>query len=572
MGKELDKYDAIVLCIFFLIALQIWAIPSLTSPYLFGEGDSYWHYGLADYIVESNHIDKTMPYSYINKAFLWNPVLGPLAREYPPVNHVNYANIIFLGGDKFVPLGIFKAISSFIVFLGVYLLCKYLFSQTIAIIASFGVLFSNRSFSTFLFGQQPTTISFVFVPLVLYSFYKTIENISKGEDFKKYLFMMFAFILAQFLLHVQGVFISALLIISISILFVIKFLINKRAYLLKKIFSKNKMLFYICTILVILVVVLPFFSIYFGRLAEETGQVQKDFSRIFKWNIDSKLVAGSYPPDFVSATKEYSIFFIPFIFLGIIFSILKLKSDRSESYLFILGSLIGSYLIFHSDLLVGNFLSRIARMQIFESYILWIFIALGISFVISFLVSSSKSFLGKEKSNYVKYTLIAVVLILIYIQIGVPIKTSAENAYTPTLRVNAQETEASNWIKQNIPMESAFFVKTTQVYAISSKYRFIRAIAHRATYPSSNISFDIKDFNKQYSDANKKYGTNLPLITNSYLLLDYSDYRNLAMQDKSYEQIVASIENYEKRYFSDKKPLYNKDNIVIYNITGMEIY
>ena len=240
MKNILDKKDAFILAIFFVIALSIWVIPSLSSPTLFGEGDSYWHYGQSDYILNSDHVSSKLPYSYINKYFLYNPALGPLAREYPPIIHINYALVMLGGSNGFIPLGIFKAITSILAFLGIYILSKSLFSREVAIFASFGVLFSNRVFSTFLFWQHPSTISFVFIPLILYAFYQFIKAFYLRSDFNKHLLIVLLLLLSQFLLHIQGVFISLILLGTITFMFVVRITVHGKKKLFLQLLTGEK--------------------------------------------------------------------------------------------------------------------------------------------------------------------------------------------------------------------------------------------------------------------------------------------------------------------------------------------
>ena len=560
-----NKFDIAIIILFFLIALGIWSIPSITTPILFGEGDAYWHYGQSDFIVESDYISSRLPYSYISKYFLNNKLIGPLSREYPPIIHINYANQILLGRHKFIPLGIFKAITSFLGFLGIYFLSRYLFSQTVAIISSFGILFSNRIFSVFLFGQNPTTIGIIFIPLILYMFYRIIIKLKEKENINTYLAILVLLLCSQFLLHLQALFISIILILVASCFFIIK---DKNKINIKYYFSKKNLIFLFFLAIFSLIVIMPFLNIYLGAPQEAFGKEEesKDYTRIFKWGIDPAKVEGAYPENFILFKSEYNYIFLPFLILGIVFSIIKHKKNN---YYFMISLLVGTYILLHADLWLGLVPARIARMLIFEPYIFWIFIAIGISFIISLIISLLKPFLQKN-TIYLRYILIISVIILIYFVLGSPIKVNAKNAYPEIIRVNSDELMAAEWIKQNLPLNSHIFVKNDHISWRFYKYRFIRTMAHRPTYQSDNISKDVLEWNEKYNETNKRYNTNLPLIYYKYLLIDYSDYVRSA--DPEYQNLINQFKQYEKDYFEDKIPIYNNRDIIIYNITNMEIY
>src|SRR3989338_5137290 len=132
----MNKVDAIAVTVLFIVAFSVWTLPFQQDERPFGEGDAAWHFSIGDYIAQSDTPIWRLPF-YIGMWYYgYNSILGPFAPEYPPSNHYNYALMQVSGGERFVPVMIYRAMASFLGIFAVFFLVAKLYSTPAAIVAS----------------------------------------------------------------------------------------------------------------------------------------------------------------------------------------------------------------------------------------------------------------------------------------------------------------------------------------------------------------------------------------------------------------------------------------------------
>jgi len=529
-NSNLTKKDIIFLTILFGIAIWIWTSPIQENKLPFGEGDAAWHFSIGDYIADSDKTITRLP-NYIGFWYYgWNQKLGVNALEYPPPNHVNYALMQVGGGHRFVPIYIYKAIASFLGAFVVYFLLRRLFGFYTAALASFPLIFSLREMMTYLWGQQPTLISFTFIPATLYcsyfflkGFYNKQENSS--NKYLIYFYMLILILCSQFLLHIQGLVLSILMISPFWIFMIIK---NKKIPLTKKIIKH-----YLICIFIIILLCLPFLSLYTGASPAQGLLEDKSvaYSRIFKWGVDYKDVSGSYPPEFITFSSSYTKYAWIFVLLGLAMIIIR----RKEKDMLIISWIIGMYLALHLDLF-GFSQGRIARMGIAEPQLIFSLIAIGLVFITNLIL---------KKKQLLKIPIYLLFILAVVFLLGKPSYNTLTNAYTDIQRITPEQYEAALWINKNIPEDSILIDKGTFTIA---KKRFIHVSSQRYIAELSE-----KGWKKR----------NLSFANVSYIIVDYSDLLYLQNYPQ-YQQQLKDLQTYELNVSNTSQLIYDQNNIHIY--------
>src|SRR3989344_8844991 len=213
----MNHLDIVMVAVLFIVAFSVWTIPVQEDQRPFGEGDSAWHFAIGDYISSSDVPIYRLPFYIGQWYYNYNPKLGPYAPEYPPSNHYNYALMQILGGGRFVPVLLYRAIASFLGVFAVYFLMSRLYGTPAAIIASTGLVFSIREQMIFLWGQQPTLVAIVIAPVTMYAYYRYLDSYYSGSSRIIYLLMAALLMASQYLLHIQGAVLSALAMIFFTL-------------------------------------------------------------------------------------------------------------------------------------------------------------------------------------------------------------------------------------------------------------------------------------------------------------------------------------------------------------------
>ncbi|MBI2142407.1 glycosyltransferase family 39 protein [Candidatus Woesearchaeota archaeon] len=521
----MDNKDVILPVILFFAAFYVWTLPIQSSPLPFGEGDAAWHFGIGDFISSGDKTIDRLP-SYIGFwYYLFNPVIGPNALEYPPSNHINYALMQAFAGGRFVPVYIYKAIASFLGVFAVYFLVRKLYGSMAAFVAGFGMVFSQREIMTYLWGQQPTLISIVIVPAVLYAFYMYLTSLFDGRPKNVYMYMTALLIASQYLLHIQGVLVSAVVMAVFSAFMLVK---HKRLPLKRLSFVHVA----ICAA-VLLVFVLPFISIYLGPESDiaERGV----FGRLFSWTIDSGLQEGAYPDAYFSFSSNYSWLLLPFIVAGVAFIMLR----RQNQDLLMISWLIGVYIILHLDVLVGASIVRVARMLVAEPQIMFSLAAVGAVSLPGLIRVPGIS------RAYLKLGLSAVAVIVVVSTIGAGSFALLSSSYQGISRISQEQLDAAVWISANTPDDAVIVNVGTISYP---KMRFMHVLSQRVT---SN-----KPSGFSFQGAGIYPGVNL---TPTHYVFDYSDIVKLGANEQA-----AQLYALEQQLNATK--VYDRGNIKVYGV------
>ena len=528
----MDKADAVLLAVLFIAAFFLWTLPIQGNPLPFGEGDAAWHFAVGDYIGSTGKTISLLPdyisYWYYN----YNPLLGPGALEYPPPNHINYAFAQVFGGERFVPVSIYKAVVSFLGIFTVYFLIRKLYGTLPAFVAGFGMVFSFRDITTYLFGQQPTLISFVFIPLVLYPFYHYLTAYYEGVHRPVYLYLTGLLAASQFLLHIQGVVVTLLILIIFTALMTLKY---------KKFPLSGKNLMTVAAAIVIfLAISLPFLTIYIGPTTEG-GPVQSmprsGLSRLLSWGIAPETVSGSYPASFITFSGSYSYWLLPFLGLGIISVVLSAALSRKPRELLMLSWLIGVYVVLHLDVFLGTDFGRIARMMLVEGPLFFSIMAIGAFTLPSYLR------LARAPEHLMRHLLSGLVVLIILLTAAPNAYSFLNSAYQGVSRLTPAQHDAAEWMRENLPENIFVFDYGTLTYP---KTRWLLAVSQRHV-----LRFE--------GDLRGSIAKSFELPT--YLLIDYSDLVAVNAQGE-----IQQIKSFESAMPANASLIYDENDIKIYEM------
>ncbi|MBI2581419.1 hypothetical protein HYV85_06495 [Candidatus Woesearchaeota archaeon] len=553
-GFTLDSKTVAVLAItvLFVVSLYLWTLPFQRNSLPFGEGDSAWHFSIGDNMADKDKAAFRLPY-YIGMWYYgFNSILGPFAPEYPPPNHVNYAMMQVFGGERFVPVFIYRAIASFIGALSVFFLVSRLFGVLPAFIAGLGLSFSLREQLTYLFGQQPTLTAIVVTPVTMYAWYKYLTSFydsgsgsssSYGKGNIVYLYVTFALLAAQYLLHFQGFTGSVILMAVFTIAMAVRF---RRLPL-----SKSNLLPLAAAIVLFLAVAAPFAAVYFG--SPDSYKPSWNLGRLLEWGISPDYFKGSFPPAFSLFSSEYPKALVPFLTAGMVLLFVRLflvKNNVRE--LFLLSWLIGTYLVLHLDVFVGTGLNRLARMLVLENYVFFTLIAMGIVWLPQTIALLLK--LNSGVVTVAKYVLAAILVFSLVTTSGRATYGSLSQAYSGIDRITpAQADFAANYLSK---LPEKVYIYDPSVKVVGQwrypKMRWMLAISQRhvGRYDGGPIAgFDNVDKNE------------------TYFLFDYSDIALFA-SSPSYQQQAAAwasqLNQLEQQLFNNTEPVYDINNIRLY--------
>jgi hypothetical protein len=534
----MDSKDIIVIAVLFIAAFFLWTLPFQQNPLPFGEGDSAWHFSIGDYMHSSNTAIWRLPYYVGIWYYGFNAVLGPFALEYPPANHVNYALVQFFG-DRFVSVLMIRAITSFLGVFATYFLVRKLYGFLPAAVASLALVFSLREQMIYLWGQQPTLSSFVIIPVLLYSFYRYVMSLYEGKPRHVYIYTTAALVASQYMLHLQGLLISLPAITLFIALMAIKH---------KKIpVSKGMMLHIGIAAVLLLAVMVPFAQIYLG--AKSNYKPGAEISRLLQWNISPEPVSGSFPASFVEFSSEY----LPWSFVLLIIGIIALILRRDSKDLLMLSWLAAMYFAFHLDFFLGNqdWMGRIARMGIAEPQLFYSLMAIGLFSLLSFIKIPS------QPKILLKYGVAIGVSILLIFTLGAATKERLKDVYGGISRLTPEQLDAAVWLKDNTPENSIVYdVGTFGVMSQSgyAKTRWLLAASQR----------HVGIFYGQFLNATHVRGSP------SYFIFDYSDLLPLANSQYSSQFLpqLQKAQEIEHQMFANATPLYEKNNIKVYNATN----
>lgn len=540
-------FAAVAVTVLFVVSLFLWTLPFQKNRLPFGEGDSAWHFAIGDSIASSGKAEFRLPY-YIGVWYYgFNKILGPFSPEYPPSNHVNYALMQIFGGERFLPVFIYRAIASFLGVLAVFFMVWRLFGVLPAFVAGLGLSFSLREQLTYLFGQQPTLVAVVITPVTMYAWYKYLTSVyehdsgSSGGN-KIYLFLTFALLASQYMLHLQGFVASAVIMAVFAAAMLVKFR--------KLPVSKSNVKHLVVAVLLLLAVAAPFAAIYFGA-----GDVvsRSGFGRIFEWGISPDDVQGSFPASFVEFSAEYQRILLPFLAAGVLLLLLRLflvKNNVKE--LFLLSWLVGMYLAVHLDVFIPTGLNRLARMLVLENYIFFTLIALSVVWLPQTVASFLK--LDPRVASAAKYALAVILVFALVMTSGRATYATLSQGYSGIDRITPVQADFAESYLSKLPENAYIYDPSIRVVGQwrYPKMRWMLAISQRHVGRYDGGLIPSADF------INKD---------ETYFLFDYSDIALFASNPASQQQASAwasQLQQIEAGMFNSTAPLYDAGNIRLY--------
>lgn len=574
----MNKFDIMALTLLFIASFYLWTLPVQNDSRPFGEGDSAWHFAIGDYIASSDKPIWRLPFYIGQWYYNFNPELGVNAPHYPPPNHYNQALVQISGGERYGPVFIYRAITSFMGVFSVYFLISRLFGTVPAIAASTGLVFSLREYMTYVWGQQPTLISVVIAPVAFYAFYRYLDSYYKRENKVAYLYVTILLLGSQYLLHIQGFFLSFLTLSAFGFLMWIKHLgpvIQKpkrltiagllpavlpflSAIASKLPFVREKPKHLAFCVSLFLIISLPFLMVYLGTGSVGVSEPENRIARMLDWGIDHSATPGNYPSDFHRFSTQYPVILAPLLFLGIVFLLIR----RRNRDMLILGWMIGVYLVLHADVFLGTSPARSARMLIAEPALFYSLIAIGGMFIFS-VFNSFFSMPSNVKST-AKFAVAAFIILIIFQANAGAARDTLSGVYPGIGRITDVQTAASEWMTLNLPENSyVYYVPIGSDFKIGPwqypKMRWMLATSQR----------HVASFTGTF--ANNTHAADSP----SYYLFDYSDLTIINSVPNNGQwlarQKAALLLDFEAQNFNISDALYDENNIRVYKVEIQDI-
>ena len=507
--------------ILYLAAIYIWSLPFQKNSMPYGETDSGTHFTLGDYMAQTDKPVYNLPLYLATQYGDWNNN----KIWYPPQFHVDVSIAQIAGGDRVMSAFLFYAIICSLIVLASYILFRNLFGVLIGFLSSFFIIFSTRDILWYLFGQYPQVASFVYMPVVLYSYYKYVDSFFSEKKKPIYLYITAILLSIQFFFHPQGVVASVLVIIIFSLF---------------TIFKERKFIFdikhFLVFLLIIAIVLGPFFSIPLGKESKfrkdlAIGSGEKSDAGFFYWTKTPKEPGVGYP-GYYSYSAMNGIWTVPFVLLGIAF----LLVSRKRKEMLLISWLIALYILFHEAIIGG----RAERFIETEAYLFYPLVFIGIL-----------GFIGVIKmpdlyKRYAKAGFVALLLILVIFLNGKAVYSQLKGAYGNDLsRITSAQFNAAEFIGEKLPDDAQVYITGTLSF---NKKKWIWALSHKSmawqVVPVIN-TIDIKNCE--------------PKCTHAFV--DYSD---LALAGAGKE--INELQEWEKNNLADASLLYDKDNIRVYEL------
>jgi hypothetical protein len=536
----MDKKDTAILTVLFMLSFFVWTLPFQQNHAPFGEGDGAYHFAYAHYMSSTDQSMTKLP-NFIHFWYYNFNTIIPGVPEYPPSSHLNAAFMQIIGGEV-IPAFIYYAITSFFGALTTYFLIRKLFGWFPAALAGFGMAFSNREIMLYLFGQRPTITPFAITPVVVYAYYKFLTSLFSGKTDNKYLYVTTLLLASQFLLHLQA------LIVTAAILFVFTFmmLVKERRLPVKNL-SYNHL--GICVLLLIILCA-SFLPIYLGAEFDVRTAPFQDASRLFRWGLTAEEVAGGYPASFVSFSAQYgsSWMVIP-IFVALAYLLIRRQDNKS---VLLLSWFAAIYFLFHLDFFVGTSFGRLARLLIAEPMLFFALIALGVFALPRFVK------LDVRIRSVLNIALLAVFVLVFVFAIAKPQYSSLQHQYEGISRITPVQIEAAKWINKNLPEDAVVYNYGTLTYG---KKRFMLAFSHRYIDNFHGEIVNGSIVNPEHWSFLEDYNTSY------YFMFDYSDLAVLAavpQYSQSAQQQIQRMQAFELQQFSNKTPVYDKNQVRVY--------
>lgn len=381
---------------------------------------------------------------------------------------INSAIIQTLSGERFMPKTLF------LVFIGIipivlisYLFIRELYDEETGFVAAFFMIFSLKNILAHIMGQRLDIFSIVFIPAVLFCYYKYTNGFLVNQPKPIYLIMATVLVAMGGIFHPQMMGTTAVTLFFYTAFLTIKY--KKLPFSIK--------LATLCIVMAI-AIILPFAPDWFTQETADPGHLKlNSLSMLFTW----------YPagPSFDMVGGWW---LIVLLIIGIAF----LLMNHNDNDVILLCWLAGLYCVLHLGF-IGIYEGRVNRFLYGTAHIVYP-IAVVSCYYIAKLINKA----------CVKYVLYALLLALIILTNGVQAYGYLSTAYSPIMRMTDMQYDAAQWIDRNLPEDAV-------VYSIGSltypKQRWVNMLSHRyfevnhpqedngTLYPgSTHVLVDFSDF------------------------------------------------------------------------------
>jgi len=516
----------------YLFAVYMWTLPFQDNKIPYGEFDAISHWEIADSFAQ---MDKTYVYlpPFIDYSYGTDNRFKPHTLWYHPPFHTDLAMISAFFNDRMVPIYLTNAIFASSILISVFFVIRKLFGFLPALLSEFMLTFSMRDIWPYLWGQWPERFAYAFIPLILYCFYMYFTTYSKENSKPIYLYIMAILLAINMMIHPLAIFHSLVGIFVLGIFLIIK---------LRKIPFNLKHIGIALIFFIILFAIFPYQTgnIFKTFTREQSTESKPTFSRLFKWSFNPEDYAGSVPAGYFSFKEMHGLWTLPFLLIGI----LALAIRRQNRDLFLLAWLVSLYLVLHRDIIGKTELLH--RSLSATAHIFVPITVLSLFIIISFIK------IPKIYKLFFKYG-VAVLIVALTLAYNMPLAYSTLNeAYdSPIIRLNAEQIEVSEWLKDNID-------ENQNVSIIGPPAQIMQKVWWMASY-SHRVSLFFEGFMTwKIFEENREEVVKYHLL-NDYIVVDYSDISLLS--DRSF---VEQWQEFEKQNLANHTLLYNKDNIRVY--------
>jgi hypothetical protein len=293
------------------------------------------------------------------------------------------------------------------------------------------------------------------------------------------------------------------------------------------------------SLIILLLFLAPFLNLSLKSVKGVGGgggeDVSNNWNDLFKWYTSgySKIAVGQ---NIFSYKEMHGSWTLPLLILGILFLVIRRKNQD----LLLLSWLVALYLILHFDLFLGWGASRLLRSVNDVPYIFYTITALGVMGLLSLIKIPYKS------KKYLSYLLI-IIFVLFFFNFN--LKSSyriLNDAYPFPYRINPSQYDAALWMKENLPENG--IVNNIGTLVQKTK-RYIRSISHMYMLEHENDLNQKRDWVKD------------PSLEMSYFFVDYSELAMFGMQKEA-----DTLQQWENTNLGNFSPIYNKNNIRIYDV------
>jgi len=549
MEDKISKQEIIILIIIYLGMMYLWTMPFQQYKIPYGEGDAAIHYIIADNMYVTDKPTLKLPETSPVFSLEGGNNFMPGYLFYAPQFHTNFAISEIVGGERVVPFYLYLALICTGVFFSVYILLRKQFGAATTILASFLLIFSMRDRLTYLWGQWGTAVTLLYIPIILYTYYKYTESVYNNKEKLIYLYMTVLLAAMQFLFHPLG----TAVVLGMILVYTVLISIKEKKLPINKLNIKH----FIIGILLFFFVICLFAPLqvpsHLGRVSREVtigGANQTDiikqgyavgkFERIFKWYDFPETLHGI--PEFYFSFKNiyYGYWMLPFLILGVLFLMFRRKSKD----LLMLSTIAAFYIGIHMDLFNIYLGPKMPRLFYLESDIFYPLMAIGITSIALFIKTNEKS------SKIIKWGIVLAAIVAVLLINAKPSYDQFKGAYPIPNRMTPAQFDASIWINDNLPKDAVVmyvgppsFLNNAWMHAVSA-----RLAVFDENYGPISLNSLIPTRDKNINRTN-------------YLLMDYSVYMMIGGEQAT--GLISELQQWEKN---------NTKGALIYDKNGVKIF